>query len=54
MVCIAGRIHRLAAVALAGGSLICASAATAKLPHPRTTLIVPGTSIGAMKLGMTT
>jgi len=54
MVRIAGRIRRLAVVALAGGSLICAGAASAKLPHPRTTLIVPGTSIGGMKLGMTT
>ena len=50
---IAARICRTILAALMVGGVIGTGAASAKLPHPRRTLIVPGTSIAGMKLGMT-
>ncbi len=53
MVRIARRIRTTAIAGFAAGGLVGSGAAVAKLPHPRTTLIVPGTSIAGVKLGMT-
>jgi hypothetical protein len=39
-------------VGLAIGCLVCPTMALARLPSPKTTLIVPGTSIGGVKIGM--
>jgi hypothetical protein len=44
---------RIAYVGLATGCLLWPTVASAKLPHPKTTLIVPGTSIAGVKLDMT-
>jgi hypothetical protein len=37
---------------LAIGCLVCPTVALGRLPSPKTTLIVPGTSIGGVKIGM--
>ncbi len=50
---IGARICTSVVVGFMTGGLVAAGAASAKLPHPRRTLIVPGTSIAGMKLGMT-
>ncbi len=52
MVRIAGRIQHIAVAALVVAG-VSPSAASATLPHPRTTLIVPGKSIAGMTLGIT-
>ena len=44
--------RRIAGGALAIGCLAWPGAAAAKLPSPKSTLIVPGVSIGGVKLGM--
>jgi hypothetical protein len=53
MVRIPRRIGITAVVGFMAGGLVGGGAAAAKLPHPHTTLIIPGTSIAGMKLGMT-
>jgi hypothetical protein len=45
--------RRIVLGVLAIGCVACPSVALARLPSPKTTLIVPGTSIGGVKIGMT-
>jgi hypothetical protein len=47
------RDRRWVVAAVLVACLSVASAAAARLPHPKRTSIVPGTSIGGVKLGMT-
>src|SRR3982074_3287803 len=44
--------RRMLFAGLAMGCLVCPTVALAKLPSPKTTVIVPGTSIGGVKIGM--
>lgn len=44
--------RRMVVGALAIGCVACPSVALAHLPNPKTTLIVPGTSIAGVKIGM--
>jgi hypothetical protein len=44
--------RRIVVSVLAIGCVACPTAALARLPNPKTTLIVPGTSIAGVKIGM--